>query len=452
MSDHEFLEGVPEWFSDPSPVTITGTMTHLPAGTFGGHFEMTSLQEQNRLQSPARHLVKETGPIRHFLDTYSDRTEADDSGILAIFFSVLAAHIGMNLKIEYGTQTLRCNLYVSLFGNSGSKKSTLLDIARYYLTQPECSEYVSAIADNFTPEALVKHYELHPNVWLRSDELSKLHELGNKPYAGDAGQILTEVYGGYVSPGMRMANAQENLQGLNVCQHILGASTEEWMNTRSLSEIRTGEFARYIPFMLPSSGKEIPFPVKPESAMVAVNHNFFRKVRRLAVGTVAFSDTALELYGERYHEFKADVRQREAKQDPLSDVIGSIGARMFPNAVKVATLLQVADNIMLPADQQEDPTVSGDNMRRALDFIRDIMSMYEMKLEEGLFRGAEKRAETKILAFVKANPRATLVELRDLTGLESRQTEQVLKTMIRSGLVKMIEEEGVEFYRPGRLS
>lgn len=393
---------------------------------------------------------KTSGFLYEWLKAYDACTEAPAELIVAGGLSVLAATIGKSVQIPYGTQSLNCNLQIALIAPSGAKKSTVMNTARYYLTRPGSESVV--VGDDFTVEALVQQIEHNPNIFLISDEIARLQSLNNKSYGAGTSEFITSAYGGWISTAMRKQHLKDGEQPepaeiIEVCLNILGGSTEEWLNSMSIRDVKSGELARWVFVFADYADKRYAIPKSPTKEQVAYLHSYIEKARVNLYGNVRMTQDAIDLFTKDYNAWQDSIDEYDRRNHFLGEILRPIGARLYPLALKVATILEVSDD-----NTKREPVITKDNMQRALQLIEGLQNVYIDKLNSGLFMGAEKSAEHIILNYLRTNSRVTFIELRDRADLDSRGIEQVLKNMIRSGLVTTEEEGEVIYYKPGVLA
>jgi hypothetical protein len=344
------------------------------------------------------------------------------------------------LSFKHGHKDMSTNMYFMGVAESGEGKSTVLDWVNSY-------NYLitgqGRIGANFTPEGVEQKLIDNPRLFIGIDEYQEFADVSNKSYGAGLRSFITSVYSGRLFPSLRKERLKdgESTDPVDVNVNILAMTTYEWMEGLDYSAFRSGELARWI--IIPSPGTEeriaMPQPVSPE------NHENIKKwVRAFSekcYGTATFSQGAEYQITKQYN---ALLDRIEAMPKAKRDIFIALGKRLDLSARKLSVLLECND------EPRACPEVKEENVIAAYEVINNIITMYEMKIEEGLFGTSEQVAAFRVTRYLEEHGEATEMDLQSVTEMSLAHTNALLKSMVKSAKVRLVKHNNgeVEVYIP----
>ncbi len=340
-------------------------MTSAEKGTFVSKVSKQELDvfhavfEGNALSAPLWWKPDENGkwpdespPTADLVETYvryADVLEAPPEMHKAVMEQFIAAVLNRNgVTIRHGSLSYTLDLWQVLLSGSGFGRSTLIGLSQPILEKAGLSR-IERTALWGSPQALFQDIAQNPCAFWMWGEMSERLKLFNRPRFEGAKQWLTDRYDNrklpdpvtYRRTGLKDRDTPSIVFPGAPRLNILATSSEEWFFSNLLQEDSTGGFIpRWMLIRAEESGRDIPTPQEPDSALVVPLAEHLRRVLELK-GEADLSEI-LEPYSRWYSQTK-----RRFESQPNRALAMAFFNRHRVHVLKLVVIYEVSANLSL---------------------------------------------------------------------------------------------------------
>jgi len=380
--------------------------------------------------------------LRNYL-TYNSGNECPPEYHLWSALVILANVVSRRVYLDMEYFQITPNLYVTLVGSQGNRKTVAKDIA-YDMLREVCPS-IPVSAESESKEAITKYMAAPEQNRSYTDPLTN-ENIEYRPYGIFATELknflsinqvvmvdfLTTIY------DRKFYDVKTKNKGTDViknpCVNFLACETPEWIIARLKDSVISGGFCRRMVFVYSNSPrKRIAFPKITDEQRAAFEacKNQLRKIKDIA-GKVKFDDEAKTFYENWYNNLKFP-------DDPFMK--GWMESKHIQ-------MLKVAILIMVSEMEEPDHTkliLKKSHIEDALACIDEGVEKNLGKLGESVGRNEMALPTNKILELVKekggAVPEKDIQHLmmRDLSGMEFLAAVHALVGMEKLVKIKLAD-------------
>ena len=286
--------------------------------------------------------VAGAGWLGCYLEYARSLTRAPAMYHIATGLTCLAVACGSKVSWRsYGGKETWPNLYAICLGGTGSGKTTSTNIGADLLRS---SIPHSVIADDFTPESMVRELANQPSSLVYSEEFGTLLAASAKEYNGGMKEMLTALY----DPRETFTRSRSGKDGVILTTVVrpslsmLAGSTIDWL----IHHLKEVDFnSGFMPRMLLFPQTDADFEPEPDVTMFGRRDENLYGALRKPLATVSNMDSAHVIFEDvsiRYLRSWADAQQGSAiiaSNENMRGMVQRISATTF----KIGALLAVSD-------------------------------------------------------------------------------------------------------------
>ena len=333
-----------------------------------------------------------------------------------------------------GTRDGKCNLYITLVGETGTGKNEAIDTMGMLMAATEARDCVLDFPAS--EAAMRRQLNLTPNILLRIDELAhKLDSMKNSSNGSALGRAVLEAYNGARMPPKVYADEKKTLPAVeNPFVQILGGTTDKVWDVVKSSHMEDGTLNRFVFVCLPENPpyrhNPEPCSVIPKSLKDRLNA-FWRDGRRFDL--IGYTPQG---FGRKI-EYEDDVKKAVDVLDLISwdkqqHEYGSLYSRLTQNTLKVAAILAIS------ASRQK---INMQDFEQAKKFIEWSIANTHRKISKRLadsnFERQLKRLMSKI---AEERGKLAMREAYKYMHISRREMEELVTTLILSGEIEVVKE------------
>ena len=282
------------------------------------------------------------GWLGSYLEYAKSLTRAPAMYHIATGLTCLAVSCGSKVSWrDFGDKETWPNLYCIVLGTTGLGKTTSTNIGTDLLRR---SIPDSVIADDFTPEAMVRELAAHPASLVYSEEFGTLLAASSKEYNSGMKEILTALY----DPRQEFKRSRSGKDGVVVTTvyrpalSMLAGSTIDWL-IHHLNEV---DFqSGFMPRMLLFPQDDTDLEPEPEQTMFGHRDDHLYAALRTPLFKLGVMRQATVIFDEhsvKYRRAWTDAQQGDviiASNENMRGMVQRVSSTVF----KIAALLAVAD-------------------------------------------------------------------------------------------------------------
>lgn len=291
---------------------------------------------------------------------------------------VLAAAIHKRVYVPQGYFKIYPNLFVTLVGKQGSRKSTAKDIgADIFMTAfPDYpigaavqsrEDIIRSMTDKDKKILFVdetgSNVEVTPIVFF-VNELKNFLSVDPQKMI----EFLTDIYDRKMFDSSTIKRGAEKI--INPCLNILACEVPSWITEKLKSGIVSGGFARRMIYVYETErGERIPFPLKPSgsSDMEKQLISHLRKISQIS-GPFKWTEPAINFWTPWYMQLKA----------PDEETMAGYYESKHVQVLKVAMCLALAE-------EELELTITKESLEHAISML-DVLEKNMPKLSEAAGR------------------------------------------------------------------
>ena len=379
-------------------------------------------------------------PSGSWLDSYysfmHESTDAPCQYIAASGLGIMSYAL-RHLKMAFGINTLRPNLWIVLVGKSTSfRKTTTMTATRKLIQQNHTG---SGLPESVTPEALINHMadedeDLNEGIFFWS-ELGQVLKNYDKSYMQGMKELLTNLYD---CPDFYEHRTQGG--GLKTIDspfvNVFACSTERWLNDSLKSgDLHGGFLPRFLWVQAKSKNRHYTVPRKWNTAwrnQLMDEMNQYNNITRGVEIDLVENSEAFQLFDN--FSINSD---REVEKHAEAEMLSAFYGRLTVYCLKLAMLFQV---IEAQAGDRVDPQLSASSMQTAINWCEFFKGSIKQIVDDFAFDDEASDRQT-VLKAIRKHPAITRSKLIKVTKMSSRKLDHALETLFQSEQVILRQEK-----------